>query len=115
MFSYPQVASVGMTEKEARDQGFNVLVGRQEFKETAKGAAMDEEGFVKVIAEEKTGKILGRHIIGPHASILIQEIINVMNCGDGSYTPIMQAMHIHPALSEIVQYAFYNLQKSHEH
>ncbi len=115
VFSYPQVASVGMTEKEARERGYKVLVGIQELKETAKGAAMDEEGFVKVIVEEKTGKILGSHIVAPYAPTLIQEIINVMNCGDGSYTPIIQAMHIHPALSEVVQFAFYNLQKPHEH
>jgi dihydrolipoamide dehydrogenase len=115
VFSYPQVASVGMTEKEAREKGYNVLVGRQELKETAKGAAMDEEGFVKVIVEEKTGKILGGHIVGPYAPTIIQEIINAMNSGDGSYSPIMQAMHIHPALSEVVQFAFYNLHKPHDH
>jgi len=115
VFSYPQIASVGITEKEAQEKGYNVLVGRQELKETAKGAAMDEEGFVKVIVEEKTGKILGGHIVGPYAPTIIQEIINAMNSGDGSYSPIMQTMHIHPALSEVVQFAFYNLHKPHEH
>jgi dihydrolipoamide dehydrogenase len=115
VFSYPQVASVGMTEREAREKGYNILVGRQELKETAKGAAMNEEGFVKVIVEEKTGKILGGHIVGPYAPTIIQEIINAMNSGDGSYSPITQAMHIHPALSEVVQFAFYNLHKPHEH
>ena len=115
VFSYPQIASVGITEKEAQEKGYNVLVGRQELKETAKGAAMDEEGFVKVIVEEKTGKILGGHIVGPYAPTIIQEIINAMNSGDGSYSPIMQAMHIHPALSEVVQFAFYNLHKPHKH
>jgi len=76
----------------------------------------EEEGFVKVIVEEDTGRVLGAHIVGLHAPILIQEVINVMNCGDGSYSPITTAMHIHPALPEVVQYAFYNLHRpGHEH
>jgi dihydrolipoamide dehydrogenase len=51
-------------------------------------------------------KILGAHIIGPHASVLIQEIINLMYTPEQSAQPILQAMHIHPALSEVVQKAF---------
>jgi len=69
----------------------------------------DPDGFVKVLAENKTGKILGAHIIGPEASSLIQEIINAMTTDDKSYVPIVRAMHIHPALSEVVQQAFGNL------
>jgi dihydrolipoamide dehydrogenase len=64
---------------------------------------------VKVILEQKTGKILGGHIIGPFASILIQEIVNAMNCGDKTIVPIIRSMHIHPAMSEVVQKAFVNL------
>jgi dihydrolipoamide dehydrogenase len=67
------------------------------------------EGFVKVIVERETGKIQGGHIIGPEASILIQEIINAMASETGSFAPIAQGMHIHPALSEVVQNAFGNL------
>jgi dihydrolipoamide dehydrogenase len=66
----------------------------------------DPEGFVKVIVERETGKLLGAHIIGPFASMLIQEIINVMVCGDKTLLPIVRAMHIHPAMSEVVQRAF---------
>ena len=74
------------------------------------GAAMGfPEGFVKVIVEGETGKILGGHIIGPEASILIQEIVNAMVSETGSFAPIAQGMHIHPALSEVVQNAFGNL------
>ena len=77
------------------------------------GAAMGfPEGFVKVIVEQKTGKILGAHIIGPEASVLIQEIVNAMVSGKGDFAPISQGMHIHPALNEVVQNAFGNL---HEH
>lgn len=117
VFTHPQIASVGLTERQARENGYQILVGRQNYADTAKGAAMaEEEGFVKVIVEEDTGRVLGAHIVGPHAPILIQEVINVMNSGDGSYSPITTAMHIHPALPEVVQYAFYNLYRpGHEH
>ena len=111
VFSEPQVASVGLREADAKLQGYKILVGTSLYKDTAMGAAMGYvDGFVKVIVEQQTGKILGGHIIGPHASILIQEIINAMNSGDRTYTPIAQSMHIHPALSEVVQNAFGNLQ-----
>jgi dihydrolipoamide dehydrogenase len=77
------------------------------------GAALGfPEGFVKVIVEQQTNKILGAHIIGPEASVLIQEIVNAMVSGKGDFTPISQGMHIHPALNEVVQNAFGNL---HEH
>lgn len=109
-FTHPQVASVGLKEAEAKAQGYQILTGKAFYKDTAMGGAMGEpEGFVKVIVEDKTGKILGAHIIGPEASSLIQEIINVMMTNDRSYASIMRAMHIHPALSEVVQNAFGNL------
>jgi dihydrolipoamide dehydrogenase len=110
VFSHPQVASVGLTEKQAKERYHNILVGQAPYSETAMGAAMGfPEGFVKVVVERETGKILGGHIIGPEASILIQEIINAMASETGSFAPIVQGMHIHPALSEVVQNAFGNL------
>jgi dihydrolipoamide dehydrogenase len=110
VFSHPQVASVGLTEEEAKQQKYNILVGKALYKETAMGAAMGfPEGFVKVIVEKETGKILGGHIIGAEASILIQEIVNVMITETGNFAPIARAMHIHPAMSEVVQNAFGNL------
>jgi dihydrolipoamide dehydrogenase len=110
VFTYPQVASVGLKENEAKQKGYQVLVGKALYKDTAMGAAMGEpEGFVKVIVESGTGKILGGHIIGPEASNLVQEITNAMNTETGTYAPILQAMHIHPALCEVVQRAFGNL------
>jgi dihydrolipoamide dehydrogenase len=117
VFGNPQIASVGMTEAEARARGHDVLVGFYEFKDTAKGAAMGvEEGFVKVIVEDRTRRILGAHIIGPDAPTLIQEIITAMNAGDGSIAPLQNAMHIHPAAPEVVQMAFFNLHRhAHEH
>jgi len=110
VFSEPQVASVGLKEAEAKQQGHLILVGTALYKDTAMGAAMAfPAGFVKVIVEQGTGKILGAHIIGPESSILIQEVINAMNTADRSYAPIVQSMHIHPAMPEVVQNAFQNL------
>ena len=110
VFTHPQVASVGLKEAEAKQQGHKVLVGTALYRDTAMGAAMGEpDGFVKVIVEQETGKILGGHIIGPEASILIQEIVNAMNTENRSYVPIVRAMHIHPAMPEVVQQAFGNL------
>jgi dihydrolipoamide dehydrogenase len=110
VFTRPQIASVGLKEAEAKQQGYRILVGKALYKDTAMGGAMGEpEGLVKVIVERETGKILGGHIIGAEASILIQEITNAMVTEKGSYAPIVQAMHIHPALSEVVQQAFGNL------
>ena len=65
--------------------------------------------FVKVLVGEESGRILGAHIIGPHASVLIQEIINLMYTEDRTATPITEGMHIHPALSEVVERAFTSL------
>lgn len=115
VFTHPQVASVGLTEDEARKQGYKIAVGKAYHKDTAKGAAMGEPpGFVKVIIEQKTDKILGGHIIGPYAPTLIQEIVNAMVCGDQTYTPILRAMHIHPAMTEVVQNAFGNIERQEE-
>jgi dihydrolipoamide dehydrogenase len=112
VFSWPQIGSVGLTQAEAEGRGLRVLVGRSNYRDTAKGEAMGEEdGFVKVIVEEKTHRILGAHIIGPEAPTLIQEVIDVMNAGQGEAYPIMDAMYIHPALPEVVQNAFYDLRR----
>lgn len=112
VFTHPQIASVGLKEAEAMQQGHNLLVGRAFYKETAQGSAMAEtKGFVKVIVDHQTGEILGGHIIGPFASILIQEIINAMTSGDKTFTPIVRGMHIHPSISEVVQNAFGNLRE----
>ena len=112
VFTYPEIASVGLREKEAIvEYGKNdVLIGFQKYQDTAKGMAMGvKDYFVKVIVGKNTMKILGAHIIGPHASILIQEIINLMYTPAQSAKPITAGMHIHPALSEVVQRAFSSL------
>jgi mycothione reductase len=111
VFLHPQIAAVGLKEEEAKKLKFKILVGRALYKDTAMGAALGfPEGFVKVIVEMDTGKILGAHIIGPEASILIQEIVNAMSVGKGDFAPITQTMHIHPAMCEVVQNAFGTLE-----
>jgi mycothione reductase len=112
VFTYPEIAAVGMGEQEALEkygkQG--VLIGIQRYEDTAKGEAMNvKDYFVKVILLKETSKILGSHIIGPYASILIQEVIDLMYTADQSARPVMEAMHIHPSLSEVVQRAFGSL------
>jgi dihydrolipoamide dehydrogenase len=112
VFTHPEIASVGMKEKEAiQEYGESkVLIGFQRYEDTAKGEAMGvKDFFVKIIVEKESNKILGAHIIGPHASILIQEVINLMYTKDQTFMPIRDGMHIHPALSEVVERAFGSL------
>jgi dihydrolipoamide dehydrogenase len=112
VFTYPEIGSVGLREKEAIEKHGrnNVLVGMYRYENTAKGEAMNlKDYFVKVIVKKETMKIMGAHIIGPYASILIQEIINLMYTAEQSAAPIINGMHIHPALNEVVQRAFNSL------
>ena len=68
-----------------------------------------KDDFVKVIIEKGTLKILGAHLIGPHASVLVQEMINLMYTPEQSADPIIKGMYIHPALTEVVQLALRSL------
>ncbi len=113
VFSYPEIASVGLTEEQARQQFHpgELLVGKAKYSEVARGEAMmEEESFAKAIVK-RDGKILGFHIIGPYASILIQEVINAM-ANNLDIWAIGKAMHIHPALSEVIVATFGNLQEA---
>ncbi len=112
VFTYPEIAGVGLREKEAIEKygKDKVLIGIYRYENTAKGEAMGvKDYFVKVIVERGTMKILGAHIIGPYASVLIQEIINLMYTPEQSAEPIINGMHIHPALNEVVERAFRSL------
>ncbi|WP_332882048.1 NAD(P)/FAD-dependent oxidoreductase [Methanosarcina horonobensis] len=119
VFSYPEVAGVGMSEKEAIEEfgEKRVIIGFKLFEDTAKGDAMEaRDYFVKVILDGLEDKILGAHIIGPHASILIHEIIPLMYTASRSAKPMIQCMDIHPSLSEVVKRAFYTrLSPEHYH
>ena len=101
VFTYPQIASVGLTEEQAR-KDYKILVGRAKYSDIVKGEAMmEEDGFAKAIVEKETERILGFHIIGPEASNLIQEVVNEMG-NKVSMKSITDSMHIFPALSELI-------------
>ena len=107
VFTYPEIASVGLGEREAlADFGENnILLGIARYEDTAKGIAMGIKNcFVKVIVKANDLELIGAHVIGPQATVLIQEIVNIMYTQkERSVKPILSAMHIHPALSEVVQ------------
>jgi dihydrolipoamide dehydrogenase len=110
VFSYPQIASVGLTEAEAKKE-YDILVGTAKYLDVAKGQAMMErDAFAKAIVERGSGKILGFHLIGPYATMLIQEVVDVM-ANDGTAGWVAQGMHIHPALPEVVVRALYSLRE----
>ena len=112
VFTDPEVASVGLKEAEAVKQfgTANVLIGFYQYQDTAKGEAMElKDYFVKVLVERQGHAILGAHIVGPEASVLIQELINLMYTKDRSVDPVREGMHIHPALSEVVERACLSL------
>ncbi|MCL5021817.1 MAG: dihydrolipoyl dehydrogenase [Nitrospirae bacterium] len=109
VFTSPQVASVGLTEAQAR-RDYRVLVGRAKYSDTVKGTAMgEEEGFAKAVVEKGTKKILGFHIIGPEAAVLIQEVVNAVAQRSG-VAAITGAMHIFPSLSEVITETLNNLE-----
>jgi mycothione reductase len=112
VFTYPEIAAVGLGEKETIEKygPDKLLIGFYRYEDTAKGEAMNaKDYFVKVIVERSTMKILGAHIIGPYASVLIHEIIPLMYTQEQNAKPIRDSMHIHPALSEVVDRAFRSL------
>ncbi|NIT04600.1 FAD-dependent oxidoreductase [Candidatus Saccharibacteria bacterium] len=106
VFSSPQVAGVGLTEEEARESGLDYVVGRYEYIKTGMGKALEEkEGFVKIIADRKRRTIVGAHILGVDASVLVHELIVAIKAAGGSVAAIRDSIHIHPALPEVVQRA----------
>lgn len=114
VFTDPQIATVGLTEEEARGQAGNpadVVAAVQEYGTTAYGWAMeDAEGIVKVIADKRTRKLLGAHIMGHEASMLIQPLIQAMATGLDLVTMARGQYWIHPALTEVVENALLALE-----
>ena len=105
IFSSPQVAGVGMTEEELKEKKIDYAVGRYDYINSGMGIAIgDREGFVKILVDKKTRKILGCHILGTDASTLIHEVIVVMKSKQ-TVDLLRTSVHVHPALSEVVQRA----------
>ena len=104
-FCDPEVASVGLTEGQAREKGYNVKVGRFDYANLTRAIVSDEtDGFIKIIAEEGSDLILGGHIVGTEASSLIHEVAAAM-AGGVSVSNIGNTLHAYPTLSEGVRYA----------
>ena len=110
VFTSPQVASVGLTEREAVEQGIRFVSSRQAYGDTAYGWAMeDRTSFAKVLADPDTGMLLGAHILGPQASNLIQPLIQAMSFGQTVHEVARGQYWIHPALAEVVENALLGL------
>ncbi|BBY63259.1 dihydrolipoyl dehydrogenase [Mycolicibacterium helvum] len=108
-FCQPQVASFGLTEQQARDEGYDVKVAKFPF--TANGKAhglADPTGFVKVIADAKYGELLGAHLIGPDVSELLPEL-TLAQKWDLTVNELTRNVHTHPTLSEALQECFHGL------
>ena len=100
VYSRPELASVGLTEKQAVEQGFEVKTGKISFKAIGKAAVLgDTDGFVKIVADAKTNDVLGVHMIGPHATDMISEAA-LAQLLEASAWEIGQTVHPHPTLSE---------------
>ena len=98
----PEVGSVGLTEAQAKEKGYDVAVGKFPFTALAKSAILGKtDGFVKVVRETKYDELLGVHIIGPHATDLIAEACVALQL-ESTTEELMRTMHAHPTLSESV-------------
>jgi dihydrolipoamide dehydrogenase len=105
IYTWPELASVGITEEQAQEQGIKYRAGKFPFLANGRAKAMDEtEGLVKLLADEETDRVLGVHIIGPRASDLIAEAVTTMEFA-GSAEDIARICHAHPTLSEAVREA----------
>jgi len=105
IFTDPEVSAVGITESQAKEKGIEVKIGKFPFMALGKARAIDEtEGFVKVVADAKTDKVLGVHMIGPQATILIAEAAMALKLG-AKAEDIANLIHAHPTLPEAVQEA----------
>ena len=111
VYTTPEVAAIGKTEEQLKDSQMGYKVGKFSFMANSRAKAIDDaEGFVKILADEKTDKVLGAHIIGPHAGELIAEIGVAMEFGASS-EDIARTCHAHPTFSEAVKEAALSVDK----
>ena len=111
IYTTPEVASIGKTEEQLKEANTKYKVGKFSFMANSRAKAIDEaEGFVKILADEKTDRVLGAHIIGPHAGELIGEIGIGMEFG-ASAEDIARTCHAHPTFSEAVKEAALSVDK----
>ncbi len=99
-YTEPQIGSVGLTETQAKEKGYEVKVGKFPFAGNSKATILgSHDGFVKVVADQKYGEILGVHILGPQATELIAEAVSVLEL-EGTVEELMFTIHAHPTLAE---------------
>jgi dihydrolipoamide dehydrogenase len=104
-FCTPNVASFGLTEEQAREAGYDVVVGKVQYGAVGAGTVYgDRTGLVKIVGERKYGELLGGHIVGSKATELIQELVNARLL-EGGYPEIARTIHGHPTMSEAVMEA----------
>ncbi len=111
IYTHPEISCVGLTEEQAKEKGLEFNVGKFPF--TANGRARAKgftEGFVKIIADKTTDKIIGAHMVGPSVSELIHEVVVCMEFG-GSSEDLARSFHAHPTLSEVVREAALAVEK----
>ena len=111
IYTTPELASIGKTEEQLKNQNIKYKIGKFSFMANSRAKAIDEaEGFVKILADEKTDRVLGAHIIGPHAGELIAEIGIAMEFGASS-EDIARTCHAHPTFSEAIKEAALSVDK----
>jgi dihydrolipoamide dehydrogenase len=104
-FCTPNVASFGLTEAQAREQGYDVVVGKLQYGAVGAGTIYgDRTGVVKIVGEKRYGELLGGHIAGSKATDLIQELVNTRAL-EGGYPEVARFIHGHPTMSEAVMEA----------
>ncbi len=104
-YSFPQAASFGLTEVQARDEGYDVKIGRFPFQANGKALGMGESaGFVKIVTDAKYGEILGAHMIGPEVSELLPELTLAQSM-ELTVEEIARNVHAHPTISEVIMEA----------
>lgn len=111
IYTHPEIASVGITEEQAKKDGLEINIGKFPFLANGRARAKGfTEGFAKIIADKKTDKILGAAIVGPSASEIIHEIVVCMEFG-GSSEDLARSFHAHPTLSEVIREAALAVEK----
>lgn len=111
IYTHPEVANVGLTEDQCKEKGIEINMGKFPFMANGRARAKGfTDGFVKIIADKKTDKILGAHMVGPSVSELIHEVIVCMEFG-GSSEDLARSFHAHPTLSEVVREAALAVEK----
>jgi len=104
VFSYPPIAAVGMTLREAKESNHRLLIAEGDYDFSVKGFAIAAPpSLVRVIVDADSKKLLGASVVGPYAQIMIQEVTTLMHTPEGTFLPMMEAIHIHPSMIEVMQ------------